>query len=54
MTEENTIFTRYSEEAYPPLPTRATRFWRKNKLWQLCRFVVLNAKIMRIVVGGHS
>lgn len=44
----------YNEESYPPIPTRATRFWRRNVLWQLWRFIVLNLKIMRIVVGGHS
>jgi len=23
-------------------------------IWQACRFVVLNLKMMRIIVGGHS
>jgi len=54
MSELVKVFPRYTQEAYPPIPTRATRFWRKNKLYQLWRFIVLNAKIMRIVVGGHS
>lgn len=44
----------YSEESYPPMPTRTTQFWRSNILWQAWRWVVLNIKIMRIVVGGHS
>ncbi len=44
----------YYDEAYPPLPTKATRYWRKNLLWQSFRFVLLNLKIMRIIVGGHS
>jgi len=44
----------YYDESYPPLPTKSTRFWRRNLLWQACRFVVLNLKIMRIIVGGHS
>jgi hypothetical protein len=47
-------FARYSEEAYPPIPTKATRFWRICVAYQLIRFFVLNLKIMRIVVGGHS
>ncbi len=47
-------FSNYSEESYPPIPTKATRFWRTNIPYQLVRFVVLNLKIMRIVVGGHS
>ena len=44
----------YYDEAYPPVPTRATRFWRRNIIWQLYRFFVLNIKMMRIIVGGHS
>jgi hypothetical protein len=44
----------YYEEAYPPLPTRATRGFRKNLLFQFYRFIVLNLKMMRIIVGGHS
>jgi len=44
----------YYDESYPPVPTAHTRFWRKNILWQAYRFVVLNLKIMRIIVGGHS
>lgn len=48
------IVKAYYDEAYPPVPSKTTRFWRKNPFWQLFRFVVLNIKIMRIVVGGHS
>jgi hypothetical protein len=44
----------YYEESYPPLPTKATKFWRKNLLKQTFRFLVLNLRIMRIIVGGHS
>jgi hypothetical protein len=44
----------YYDEAYPPLPTEATKFWRKSFIWQLVRFAVLNLKMMRIVVLGHS
>ncbi len=44
----------YFDEAYPPLPTRFTRFRRRCVLYQIVRFFVLNLKIMRIVVGGHS
>lgn len=50
----NRRFNRYSDESYPPMPTRATRFWRTNIPYQMVRFLVLNMKIMRIVVGGHS
>lgn len=44
----------YKDEAYPPVPTRATRFWRKFLPWQIWRFFDLNFKIMRIIIGGHS
>ncbi len=44
----------YYDESYPPLPTKSTLFWRKNLLWQAYRFIVLNLKMMRIIVGGHS
>lgn len=51
---ETKRFGNYTEESYPPVPTRATRFWRTCIPYQLVRFVILNLKIMRIVVGGHS
>jgi hypothetical protein len=44
----------YYEEAYPPMPTKWTRFWRKEIFWQTSRFFILNFKIIRIVVLGHS
>ncbi len=44
----------YKDEDYPPLPTAYKRFMRKFWPWQIIRFFVLNLKIMRIVVGGHS
>lgn len=44
----------YKDEYYPPVPTKWTLFWRRNFFFQLYRFFVLNLKIMRIVVGGHS
>jgi hypothetical protein len=44
----------YKDEAYPPVPTSNTRFWRKFFPWQVVRFFVLNLKIMRIIIGGHS
>ena len=44
----------YYEEAYPPVPTRRTTRLRKNVIWQFFRFIVLNLKMMRIIVGGHS
>lgn len=44
----------YSEMAYATEPTKWTKFWRTSFILQLIRFFVLNLKIMRIVVGGHS
>jgi len=44
----------YYDESYPPIPTRATKFWRRSILKQIIMFFVLNLRIMRIVVGGHS
>lgn len=44
----------YYEESYPPLPTRSTKFWRKSILKQGIMFFILNLRIMRIIVGGHS
>jgi hypothetical protein len=44
----------YYDESYHPITTRATRFWRRNVIWQAWRFIVLNIKMMRIIVGGHS
>ncbi|BBE18256.1 hypothetical protein AQPE_2418 [Aquipluma nitroreducens] len=44
----------YYDESYPPLPTKSTKFLRGCLIWQACRFIVLNLKIMRIIVGGHS
>jgi len=48
------IVRAYYDESCPPLPTKSTLFWRRNILWQAWRFIVLNLKMMRIIVGGHS
>jgi len=44
----------YKDEYYPPVPTKSTLFWRKSFVWQIYRFFILNIKIMRIIIGGHS
>jgi hypothetical protein len=44
----------YSDESYAPMPTKSTLFWRRFIPWQAWRFIVLNIKILKIVVGGHS
>lgn len=52
LTEKRT--TPYSESSFTTIPTKGTTFWRKFIPWQIFRFIVLNLKIMKIVVGGHS
>jgi len=44
----------YKDEYYPPMPTRSTKFWRSCFIYQLYKFFVLNYKIMKMVVKGHS
>lgn len=44
----------YTPEYYGPKPTKSTLFWRSFIPWQMWRFVVLNWKVIRIVVMGHS
>lgn len=44
----------YYEQAYSSIPTKLTRFWRKEIFYQSYRFIVLNIKIIKIVVLGHS
>ena len=39
----------YEQDYYPPVPTRFTRWLRKNLLWQIWRFIQLNIKILRMV-----
>lgn len=52
---ENKIKTKaYTDASYPPMPTGSRKFWRKNIPYQFIRFFVLNYKIIKIVVGGHS
>ncbi len=44
----------YSDLSFATEPTRWTKFLRTLFILQIVRFFVLNLKIMRIVVGGHS
>ncbi len=44
----------YTNTSFTAIPTGSTKFWRKCVLWQAWRFVVLNIKMIKIVVGGHS
>lgn len=44
----------YSENNFVTIPGRMTKIFRKFIPWQMYRFVVLNLKIMKIIIGGHS
>jgi hypothetical protein len=44
----------YSTASFTTVPGKSTRFFRKFIPWQIYRFVVLNIKMIRIIVGGHS
>jgi hypothetical protein len=50
--EKKTVARAYYDESYTPMPTKSTLYWRKNLIWQAWRFIVLNLKMMRIIVGG--
>jgi len=50
----DTIKRGYVQEHYAPMPTKTTRFWRNFVPWQMVRFVILNLRILKIVVKGHS
>ncbi len=52
--ENRNIIDKYSAQYYPPTPTNFTLFWRSFIPYQLIRFFVLNYKIIKIVVKGHS
>lgn len=51
---KHTVVRGYKDEFYPPVPNKRTLFMRRFLPWQIYRFFVLNFKIMRIVIGGHS
>jgi hypothetical protein len=44
-----TTRTPYGQSYYPPVPTGITRYFRTNLLWQFVRFIIINAKILRMV-----
>jgi hypothetical protein len=44
----------YTQDYYAPMPTKATLFWRNCIIWQAIRFFILNLKVLKIVVKGHS
>ncbi len=44
----------YSEQSFGTEPQGLVKFMRTCILWQFWRFLVLNFKIMKIIIGGHS
>jgi len=52
--ENRLIITKYSEQYYPPTPNNFTLFLRRCIIFQIIRFFILNYKIMKIVIKGHS
>jgi len=54
MKKEFEKANRYNQTSFATEPTSRTKFWRVFIPWQMIRFFVLNLKVMRIVIGGHS
>ncbi len=52
--EDKKEIRNYKDEYYPPVPTKMTKFWRNCFIYQVYKFFLLNYKIMRMVVKGHS
>ena len=52
--ENRLIITKYSDQYYPPTPNNFTLFLRRAILFQIIRFFILNYKIFKILVKGHS
>ncbi|MCA9555262.1 MAG: hypothetical protein KC933_34840 [Myxococcales bacterium] len=48
-TNSGDIRTQYGQSYYPPVPTRFTQALRTNLLWQFLRFLVINARMLRMV-----
>jgi hypothetical protein len=44
----------YQQAYYPPKPTGFTTFLRTCVLWQLVRFVVINAKMIKLMSKSHT
>jgi hypothetical protein len=39
----------YEQSYYPPVPTKITRHFRTNLIWQFIRFLVINVKMLKMV-----
>ncbi len=39
----------YEQSYFPPVPTKLTKFFRTNFIYQLFRFIIINIKMLRMV-----
>ena len=39
----------YEQTYYPPVPTKLTKKFRSNVIWQFIRFLIINIKMLRMV-----
>jgi hypothetical protein len=43
----------YQQAYYPPVPTGFTKYARTSLIWQIFRFFVINAKILKLMAKSH-
>ncbi len=43
----------YQQAYYPPVPTGFTSYMRTSLVWQLWRFIVINLKMFKLMLGSH-
>jgi hypothetical protein len=43
----------YQQAYYPPVPTGFTKYARNSFIWQLVRFMIINAKILKLMMKSH-
>lgn len=53
VVKEKTNRDPYEQAFYPPEPTGFTRFMRTFFIWQICRFIWINLKMVRIISKSH-
>lgn len=39
----------YEQSYFPPVPTKLTKFFRTNLIYQFIRFILINIKMLRMV-----
>lgn len=43
----------YTPWSFPPKPTKTTKFFRTNIVWQFIRFTIINLKMLKVVRKSH-